>query len=385
MSNSLLFEGRDLEEVLGEARLCFGPDVEIEAATRVRKGGVFGFFAREWFEVWAHGPSSTAAVSAENPALALLDREASMGDEVDSFQSMVANALAEQTGPDHFQEAMNEFFTVDESAAEIGRAARSRTGETPRPSEAAAVAADLVRGSVATLERPAMPETAPAVTASVAAAPTTPAAVALEDAPRGASVFAEERVARPAVLWQMLEHLESVVTTTSMPESGIVVFVGDAALALPAVQALGQQLGMWSNEVSVVSRRTLDAVPTWLSIDSDEDLAARLPRWRRREGVVPVIIDQPIDAPKLDATLQILDTIEPAQVRLVTEAWRLPEQTGRLAGRFGGVDVIDLVDTADSLDPLGMIDLDIPIGSVEGRPASPELLAAVWLDRRRHG
>ena len=32
MSNSLLFEGRDLEEVLGEARLCFGPDVEIEAA-----------------------------------------------------------------------------------------------------------------------------------------------------------------------------------------------------------------------------------------------------------------------------------------------------------------------------------------------------------------
>ena len=183
----------------------------------------------------------------------------------------------------------------------------------------------------------------------------------------------------------MLEHLESVVTTTSMPESGIVVFVGDAALALPAVQALGQQLGMWSNEVSVVSRRTLDAVPTWLSIDSDEDLAARLPRWRRREGVVPVIIDQPIDAPKLDATLQILDTIEPAQVRLVTEAWRLPEQTGRLAGRFGGVDVIDLVDTADSLDPLGMIDLDIPIGSVEGRPASPELLAAVWLDRRRHG
>ena len=95
MTNPLLFEGRDLEEVLSEAQLVFGPDVEIVQANRVRKGGLFGFFAREWFEVWAHGPAEARA----NPALALLDRDAA-DVEIDTFQSMVTNALAAQSTGD---------------------------------------------------------------------------------------------------------------------------------------------------------------------------------------------------------------------------------------------------------------------------------------------
>ena len=88
MMNSLLFEGPNLEEVLNEARLCFGPDVEIEAANRVRRGGLLGFFASEWFEVWARPSAAVAA----HPALALLDHE----DEADTFQSMVRNAMADR-------------------------------------------------------------------------------------------------------------------------------------------------------------------------------------------------------------------------------------------------------------------------------------------------
>ena len=100
---------------------------------------------------------------------------------------------------------------------------------------------------------------------------------------------------------------------------------------------------------------------------------------------MPVIIDDTIDKPSLDWVGEALDALQPAQTRLMTEAWRLPEQVGRVALRLGGVDAIELAQADDTIDPLALLDLDIPVGSVEGRPASPELLAAVWLDRRRRG
>ena len=134
MSNPLLFEGRDLEEVLSEAQLVFGPEVEIVQANRVRKGGVFGFFAREWYEVWAHGPATLA-----NPALALLDRDASV-EEIDTFQSMVTNALAAQTPADGFDNAMERFFG-DERDREA--AARDRATSIPEAAPPARVVCAL--------------------------------------------------------------------------------------------------------------------------------------------------------------------------------------------------------------------------------------------------
>ena len=382
MTNSLLFEGSDLEEVLTEAQLCFGPDVEIVAANRVRKGGVMGFFAREWYEVWAHG---APPVTPTNAALALIEREANatpataaaMNVDGDSFQSMVANALAEQAPPDRFESAMNQFFGGSDQG-ESGAAGRG--GRTATVADATATRVRRpVSSSVATLPNPTDAD----VQAAVAMRVETPAAVALEDAPRGASVFDEAPKPRRDVLWMMLDRIEEATTTAAMPDTGLVVFVGDAAAALPAVQELGRRLGTWSTEVAVVTRRAVDAVPAWLMIEDMTDLASRASRWSRRPGVVPVIVDQPLDAANIDQVLEALEVLEPSQVRIVTEAWRLPEQVGRLAGRLGGVDALELVEIGDAMDPLSMIDLDIAIGSIDGRPASCELLAAVWLEKRR--
>lgn len=391
MTNPLLFEGRDLEEVLSEAQLVFGPDVEIVQANRVRKGGLFGFFAREWFEVWAHGPAEARA----NPALALLDRDAA-DDEIDTFQSMVTNALAAQSTGDGFGNAMEQFFGDDPrgeySPGGVGPAGQQQaapavaTSATPRSTE----------GGVALAERPTRMEladaiagvlpTAPALpdpASALAVAPATSAAVALEDAPRGASIFDEPRQSRTDLLWAVLDRIETMTDVPQLPTEGIVAFIGDASTALPLVQELGHRLGAWGNEVAVVTRRQHDDIPAWLAVDDLDDLASRAPRWRKREGVVPVIIDDSIDKPSLDWVGETMDALSPAQTRLVAEAWRLPEQVGRVALRLGGVDALELAQAGETIDPLAMLDLDIPIGSVEGRPASPELLAAVWLDRRR--
>ena len=387
MSNPLLFEGRDLEEVLSEAQLVFGPEVEIVQANRIRKGGVFGFFAREWYEVWAHGPATLA-----NPALAMLDRDANV-EEIDTFQSMVTNALAAQTPAHGFDNAMERFFG-DERDREA--AARDRTPTLPEAAPPARVARPVSEpaGAVALAERPSaaalteavaavLPAAAPTVAASVM--PATSAAVALEDAPRGVSIFDEPRPPRTDLLWAVLERIETMTAIPQMPQQGIVVYIGDASTTLPLVQDLGHRLGLWGNEVAVVTRRHHDDIPTWLAIDDLGDLQSRAPRWAKREGVVPVIIDDSIDKPSLDWVGEALDALRPAQTRLIAEAWRLPEQVGRVALRLGGVDAIELAQTDDTIDPLALLDLDIPVGSVEGRPASPELLAAVWLDRRRRG
>ena len=387
MTNPLLFEGRDLEEVLSEAQLVFGPDVEIVQANRVRKGGLFGFFAREWFEVWALG----AAQARANPALALLDRDAA-DDEIDTFQSMVTNALAAQSTGDGFGNAMEQFFGGDQ------RAEQSPSGveTTDQQREAPAAASRPAEGAVALAERPTRTELADAIAdvlptapplldpaPALAAAPATSAAVALEDAPRGASIFDEPRQSRTDLLWAVLDRIETMTDIPQLPTEGIVAFIGDASTALPLVQELGHRLGTWGNEVAVVTRRHHDDIPAWLAIDDLGDLASRAPRWRKREGVVPVIIDDSIDKPHLDWVGETMDALGPVQTRLVAEAWRLPEQVGRVALRLGGVDALELAQAGETIDPLAMLDLDIPIGSVEGRPASPELLAAVWLDRRR--
>ena len=402
MTNAMLFEGKDLEEVLSEARLCFGPDVEIEAANRVRKGGVMGFFATEWYEVWARPAEQTA-----NAAVALLERQDVLGDtEPDSFQSMVRNALADQrtsgppAGPTGFDSAMDQFFggpgggddgpaepvlaSAGAGDTEVGTAPAATAVLTRARTETAPAARETARNLA---EKVADRVVDPAAETDEAAetVPTTSAAVALEDAPRGASVFETARKPRTELLWAMLDRLDATPKAPALPASGVVAFVGDAAASLEIVQEIGRRNDLWASDVAVVSRAAeLDGVPSWLLISDFEELSSRAARWHQRDGIVPLIIDQSIEAADRSWAAGALVTLDPTQVRLLADAWRLPEEVGRFAAKLGGVDALELISVSDSVEPLAMLDLDIPMSTIEGRAATPELLAAVWLENRRH-
>jgi len=377
MMNSMLFEGPNLEEVLSEARLCFGSDVEIEAANRVRRGGVLGFFASEWFEVWARPSADVAA----NPALALVDDE----EEADTFQSMVRHAMADRRiqgtqGPEpallEYDAALDDFFGDDGGGAParelvgVGAGAASRPTTATAPDNAALVAA-MTPAVVAPAPAPA-----PAMTT---------AAVALEDAPRGATVFDEQRAPKSDLLWAMLDRLDRVPAPPALPETGVVVFVGAAKSALDSARRMGERLGLWSGDVAVISRSNhIEDIPSWLVVNDLDDLASRAGRWRQR-GIVPIVLDLGAEVVDQVWAIRALTTLHADQVRLVTETWRLAEEVGRTAGKLGGVDAMELVAVADTVEPLAMLDLEIPISTVEGRPATPELLAAVWLENRHRG
>lgn len=388
MTNAMLFEGPLLDEVLAEARLCFGADVEIEAANRVRRGGVLGFFASEWFEVWAR-PSAAVI---ENPALRLADE-----DDADTFQSMVANAMADRRmnagGPvlpeDEYDTALERFFDDDDGPGTAptrqlvpaGAAAAELVADLPLSSAAAPVREKPAAPtpSVAVDAEPAMPETIPSTIPS-----TIPAAVALEDAPRGDSVFTPQRAPKTELLWAMLERLDALPAAPALPTVGVVAFVGEAAAALDAVRRIGERSGLWTGDVAVVTRKSeIEGVPSWLLVHDLDELSTMAERWRQRGRVVPVIIDQGAEAGDRNWALTAVTHLEADQVRLVVEAWRLPEDVGRLAGKLGGADAIELVSVTDTVEPLAMLDLAVPLGSIDTRPASPELMAAVWLENRR--
>lgn len=387
MMNSLLFEGPNLEEVLNEARLCFGPDVEIEAANRVRRGGLLGFFASEWFEVWARPSAAVAA----NPALALLGDE----DEADTFQSMVRNAMADrhvqgsagvEPALQEYDAALDDFFGGGEPSSRelVGAGAPTGTGDTLAADHAALAAAMIPATVTAPRTIPDL-ATGPSAAAPVTSPASTPAAVALEDAPRGVSVFEEQRQPRADLLWALLDRLDGVPAAPALPATGVVVFVGEARHALGAARTMGERLARWNGDVAVVSRsKDIDGIPAWLLVDDLGDLANRADRWRQR-GVVPIVLDLGTEVVDLVWAIRALTALQADQVRLVTEAWRLVEDVGRTAGKLGGVDAIELVAMADTVEPLAMLDLGIPISTVEGRPMTPELLAAVWLENRRRG
>jgi hypothetical protein len=398
--NSMLFEGSNLEEVLNEARLCFGSDVEIESANRVRRGGMLGFFASEWFEVWARPSSDVAA----NPALALLDDE----NDADTFQSMVRNAMADrrirsdqglEPSLREYDAALDDFFGGGEAAP-----ARELVGAgAAMVSDNAALAAAMIPAAVTTAAATphavasmapgnapltaAMPPTVqptPSAT-QVTASPMTSAAVALEDAPRGASVFSEQQAPKSDLLWAMLERLEQIPTAPALPTTGLVVFVGQAKAAWDAARAMGERHALWNGDVAVVSRSPhLEDVPAWLVVNDLDDLASRAGRWRQR-GIVPIVLDLGTEAVDQVWAIRAITQLQADQVRLVAEAWRLTEDVGRTAGKLGGVDAIELVAVADTVEPLAMLDLEIPISTVEGRTATPDLLAAIWLENRRRG
>lgn len=430
MTNAMLFEGPLLDEVLAEARLCFGPDVEIEAANRVRRGGMFGFFATEWYEVWARPSAATVA----NPALRLVSDDGG----ADTFQDMVRNALADReingndptSAQQEYESALDRFFDDED-----GRDGRRRPGGGTAPTRelvgagapaAPAPARELVGAAALAAPAPApiptlpTPATAPAA-AAVAPAPmpftpptaaratlaglaatamappapapiveertmTTPASVALEDAPRGDTVFAPERAPKTDLLWAMLGRLDQLPPAPSIPtDHGVIAFVGEAGAALETARQIGKRTGLWGGDVAVVSRRAdaRDRVPSWLLVDDLDELAGRADRWRQRGRVLPVVIDQGVEAGERVWARQALVDLQADQVRMVVEAWRLPEDVGRVAAKLGGVDALELTAVADSVEPLALLDLDIPLSTIEARPATPELLAAVWLENRR--
>lgn len=79
MPSQLRFEGPDLEELLDRVRTEVGSDARIVAANKVRKGGIGGFFTREYFEVVLEGDEAADGTSDGGPTAPVQEVPAPVG------------------------------------------------------------------------------------------------------------------------------------------------------------------------------------------------------------------------------------------------------------------------------------------------------------------
>jgi hypothetical protein len=164
--------------------------------------------------------------------------------------------------------------------------------------------------------------------------------------------------------------------------SAIVAVVGDLAVGRRVAADIAARAGMEEGDVLVASPVARDDVPSWLRLDGPATTAARVERWRRSDRPVVVAVDL---APGRDGhawAADVLAAIGADEVRLVARAWQVTDELGPKAAVLGGIDGLELVEVDAAAEPEAFLDLDLPVMGIDGRVATPELWAALLIERR---
>ncbi len=103
--------------------------------------------------------------------------------------------------------------------------------------------------------------------------------------------------------------------------------------------------------------------------------------WRRRERPSVVVIDTELAAEKPAWAYHVLAALEPEATWGVVDATRKTEDVAAWISGLGGVDALAVNDIDATASPAAVLQLDVPVGRIDGRPATPALWAALLTER----
>jgi hypothetical protein len=463
-SEEVRFEGVDLEALLERVRQEMGEDARILAANRVRRGGVGGFFAKEFYEVVVVPPEPAEAIVVDTtesapPAAAqpkrtritargranesaapptarpknVLDLVDALNDEeresnvVDLAELEArADAVADSA---HRGERFNEILGRLSANDDDGLVDGPIDGRRPMLRRDAD--GDIVVGSFdeVTIQRPAAGAPAPAsreaqpsmrrATARAALTPPEDARreeiAALSGAATQTVPFVaprlrrarpgEEVIERPenvlarlglppryvprgasgvALRGALIETLAKLPAAAPVPEStGVVIaVVGVASRPVVLARALAAERGLDPDNLVLATQVELgEGIPAWLQITDGPAAQERRRSWRRREHPTFVALSVPTINTAGDWARDLLDHLEPTQVWGIAHAAWKPEDIDAWAERLGGFDALALERLADTVSPAAALSLDVPIGRLDGNPATPLRWAELLLER----
>jgi len=391
------------------ARDEYGEDVRIVKADKVRSGGIGGFFAREHFELSIElNEDIHDAINAAN--------------EVDD-----ARAVRGDSGPDE-----RPISLLDLADAISDRELQSRVtqpqseplpftpGIGPTVSTEGASFASILAGLTQTVGEPTAalpvrePSAAKAVEVRPTFAPATPARVVVptrEDerpqpraarrprsAPRAASSEISLRDLRdlglprtmlPArergdLLSVLVAGLRSLPPAPRLPLTGgnIVAIVGEGEGAWDAALQVAHAMGL---DEKALAYLTAGGAPARIAparrVTDLEQLQVRLERWRKRTTPTIVVVDAPMSVKAAAWSGKAVAALDAAAVWLVVPATRKTEDVARWADRLGHTDGLVVTDVDASSDPASVLQLNIPVAWLDGRPATPGAWAGLLIDR----
>lgn len=355
MNNQLSFDGPNIETLLEQVQREHGPDVTIVDARQFRRGGVAGFFAKEWYELVVQVPTEPETGDPIEPAPGRSVEPESATGELDP---LIEWALA----------------VDDRREVETGGGA---TAADPDPADAFALAlASAHREAALGNHRAEDPghQVLAAVQTLSTPAPGTATAV---PAPRTSRL-------RDLDLARLLAHLEQVVPEHTVPERSdpVIAVVGETSAARAAASALAATYGLEADDVLVARPESVAGTPPWVELTTPSQVRIRARRWADCGHATIVVVEL---APGLEGhawAASILSALGADQVRLVARAWQLTDQLHAKSQALGGVDGLDVVEVDTAAEPELFLELDLPVLAFDGRPATAELWAALLYERR---
>ncbi len=174
----------------------------------------------------------------------------------------------------------------------------------------------------------------------------------------------------------LLDIDDDELTTIALPqaptlptkERSLVAVVGDRAAARRVARSLASDLGRGENAVVMATAAGADR---WTR---DDILVGR--GKRRRYRLLDKVIAIPGPAgPNVEWASELLDALEPDMVWGVVDADRKCEDVAAWSDGLGGIDVLALEKISSTVTPGAILGLGIPVGRIDGEPASPELWA----------
>lgn len=419
----LLLEGEDLPALMARVRAEMGPGARIVKAEKVRTGGVAGFFAREHYELTVEvpdppttapgrprpttspaAPVERAAVGIEALLAAADAAEQGTPGAATRHRSTPDQVPPEQPGPDRPPtqrppaEAPPEqpvaVSTSSADFAEILQSMRDLVGgdrlAPPAADDAPAAPADPAPG-----EAPDPPDVA--VVAEVPPAAVPARNVVVSEPPRpssGSSVTALLELGvptrlltgfvdpdAPAPLSVLVRRFEKPPTARLLP-GGVVAVVGESDHALRTAMQMAARADVDPTEIVLAG--VMPAVPGHGRRLQTPSALARLRARVPADAPTIVAIGTTDDRHDWGVAAEMLDALTPHQVWAAVDARRKVVDLRRWLRAVGAhrpVDALAACNTFEAQAPGTMLGLGIPVGWVDGLPATPVVWAAVLSER----
>ena len=398
--------------MLEQVRSELGSNTKIVSANKVRSGGIGGFFARERFEVIVEhdgivvppadvASDLTQSVRPRDIAPSLMD----LVDQVSAEERAVAPRISTESEP--FAAVLERMARDAGAPSEAPAAVVLDDDEDLYDDEAdeAAFDAHTPAAPLAVASAPA-PVIPPSPAPAPAAAPvaTAPAPMSSALAARGAGEFGSAPAGHVGALVKMglpatyvpaipspaaveaalrasLTHLPAA---PAIPRStgSVLAVVGERSAALDLARELSAEAGLDPDAITIATRKRLPArTPQNMVITGSDDAQEKRRSWRRRDRPSVVVIDADLCAEKPAWAYHVLAALEPEATWGVVDATRKTEDVAAWVDGLGGVDALAVNELDATVSPAAVLQLDVPVGRIDGRAASPSLWAALLTER----
>jgi hypothetical protein len=162
--------------------------------------------------------------------------------------------------------------------------------------------------------------------------------------------------------------------------SCVVAVVGPPTTVMSTAQSIARDLGASPDEVALATQRKVWR-PQDRVILSAEVATEERRSWRWRDHPSVVAIEQDVRPERSAWTIEILQALEPTLCWGVAKASHKPEDLAAWSESLGGLDVLALVELDSTTTPAAALAAPVPVGRLDGEPATPALWATLLCAR----